>query len=266
MYLLDIGTIGGIVLGIVLIVWSIVIGGVSVMAFVDVPSVVIVIGGSFAAVFVSFPLKWVLGCGAIFKQTMTTSTISVSDIITKIIDLANVARREGLLALEEAVDQVNDDFLKKGVMLIVDGTDPELVKNILETEIAYMEARHSQGKGLLDTFGSLGPAFGMIGTLIGLIAMLKNLDDPSSIGPSMGVALITTFYGSVLANLIFIPMSNKVSIKSKEEVLVREIMVEGLLSIQAGENPRIIEEKLKAFLPPSLRKGAGTPEAAEEKA
>ncbi len=263
---MDIGTIGGIVLGIVLIVWSIVIGGVSVMAFVDVPSVVIVIGGSFAAVFVSFPLKWVLGCGAIFKQTMTTSTISVSDIITKIIDLANVARREGLLALEEAVDQVNDDFLKKGVMLIVDGTDPELVKNILETEIAYMEARHSQGKGLLDTFGSLGPAFGMIGTLIGLIAMLKNLDDPSSIGPSMGVALITTFYGSVLANLIFIPMSNKVSIKSKEEVLVREIMVEGLLSIQAGENPRIIEEKLKAFLPPSLRKGAGTPEAAEEKA
>lgn len=263
---MDIGTIGGIVLGFVLIVWSIIIGGVSIMAFVDVPSIVIVIGGSFAAVFVSFPLKTVLSCGSIFKQTITVSSISVSDIITKIIDLANVARREGLLALEEAVDQVNDDFLKKGVMLIVDGTDPELVKNILETEIAYMEGRHSQGKGILDTFGSLGPAFGMIGTLIGLIAMLKNLDDPASIGPSMGVALITTFYGSVLANLIFIPMSNKVGIKSKEEVLVREIMVEGLLSIQAGENPRIIEEKLKAFLPPSLRKGAGTPEAAEEKA
>lgn len=118
---------------------------------------------------------------------------------------------------------------------------------------------------MLDTLGSLGPAFGMIGTLIGLVAMLKNLDDPSSIGPSMAVALITTFYGSVIANLIFIPMSNKVSLKSKEEVLVREIMVEGLLSIQAGENPRIIEEKLKAFLPPSLRK-TGAPEAAEEKA
>lgn len=263
---MDIGTIGGIVLGLGLIVWGIVSGGVSIMAFVDIPSVIIVVGGCFAAVFVAFPLKKVLGCGAIFKQTMTLSSISVTEIINKIIDLANVARREGLLALEEAVDQVNDDFLKKGVMLIVDGTDPELVKNILETEIAYMEGRHSEGKSMLDTFGSLGPAFGMIGTLIGLVAMLKNLDDPSSIGPSMAVALITTFYGSVLANLIFIPMSNKVSMKSKEEVLVREIMVEGLLSIQAGENPRIIEEKLKAFLPPSLRKITGTPEPAEERA
>lgn len=263
---MDIGTIGGIVLGFALIFWGIVSGGVGIGSFIDVPSVIIVIGGSFAAVFVSFPLKTVLGCGAIFKQTITVSSISVPDIIAKIIDLANVARREGLLALEEAVDQVNDDFLKKGVMLIVDGTDPELVKNILETEIAYMEGRHSQGKSILDTFGSLGPAFGMIGTLIGLVAMLKNLDDPSSIGPSMAVALLTTFYGSVMANLIFIPMSNKVNLKSKEEVLVREIMVEGLLSIQAGENPRIIEEKLKAFLPPSLRKGAGTAEVAEEKA
>lgn len=263
---MDIGTIGGIVLGIVLIIWGIIAGGVSIMAFVDIPSVIIVLGGCFAAVFVAFPLQKVLGCGAIFKQSITLSSLSVTDIITKIIELANVARREGLLALEEAVDQVNDDFLKKGVMLIVDGTDPELVKNILETEIAYMEGRHSEGKSMLDTFGSLGPAFGMIGTLIGLVAMLKNLDDPSSIGPSMAVALITTFYGSVLANLIFIPMANKVSMKSKQEVLVREIMVEGLLSIQAGENPRIIEEKLKAFLPPKLRKNPGAPEAAEEKA
>ncbi len=263
---MDIATIGGIVLGFALIIWGIIVGGVSIMAFVDIPSVIIVIGGSFAAVFVAYPLKKVLAIGNIFKQTITLSKLSVSEIINKIIDLANIARREGLLALEEAVDQVNDDFLKKGVMLIVDGTDPELVKNILETEISYMEGRHSEGKSMLDTLGSLGPAFGMIGTLIGLVAMLKNLDDPSSIGPSMAVALITTFYGSVIANLIFIPMANKVSLKSKEEVLIREIMVEGLLSIQAGENPRIIEEKLKAFLPPSLRKAPPTPEAAEERA
>lgn len=253
-------------MGFVLIIWGILSGGVSIMAFVDVPSIIIVLGGSFAAVFVAYPLNKVLGIGNIFKHTITLSKISTSDIINKIIELANVARREGLLALEEAVDQVNDDFLKKGVMLIVDGTDPELVKNILETEISYMEGRHSEGKGMLDTLGSLGPAFGMIGTLIGLVAMLKNLDDPSSIGPSMAVALITTFYGSVIANLIFIPMSNKVNLKSKEEVLVREIMVEGLLSIQAGENPRIIEEKLKAFLPPSLRKAGAAAGAGEEKA
>lgn len=141
-------------------------------------------------------------------------------------------------------------------MLIVDGTDPELVKNILETEISYMEGRHSEGKSMLDTLGSLGPAFGMIGTLIGLVAMLKNLDDPSSIGPSMAVALITTFYGSVIANLIFIPMSNKVSLKSKEEVLVREIMVEGLLSIQAGENPESSKRSSRrSCLPVSGRQG-----------
>lgn len=262
---MDIATIGGIVVGFVLIVWGILSGGVSIMAFVDVPSVIIVIGGTFSAIFVAYPLSKVLSIGNIFKQTISLSKISTAEIISKIIDLANIARREGLLALEEAVDQVNDDFLKKGVMLIVDGTDPELVKNILETEIAYMEGRHSEGKGMLETLGSLGPAFGMIGTLIGLVAMLKNLDDPSSIGPSMAVALLTTFYGSVMANLIFIPMANKVGLKSKQEVLVREIMVEGLLSIQAGENPRIIEEKLKAFLPPNMRKLGAANEAAEEK-
>jgi chemotaxis protein MotA len=146
-------------------------------------------------------------------------------------------------------------------MLIVDGTDPELVKSILETEIENLSERHAKNRSMLDTMGSLAPAFGMVGTLIGLVAMLQNLEDPSSIGPSMAVALLTTFYGSLIANLIMIPMAGKLSLKSNEEVLIRNVMVEGLLSIQAGENPRIIEEKLKVFLPPSVRKTVGTQEA-----
>lgn len=251
---MDIGTLGGIVVGFGLIIWSIIAAGAAIGDFIDIPSVIIVIGGTFSAIFIAFPMKQVLTIGAVFSKTVSGGTANASEIITKIVELANVARREGLLALEEAVGQVKDDFLKKGVMLIVDGTDPELVKSILETELSYIEARHSDGKGLFDTIGSLGPAFGMIGTLIGLVAMLNNLEDPSTIGPSMAVALITTFYGSVIANLVCIPIAKKLSIKSGEEILVREIMIEGLLSIQAGENPRIIEEKLKAFLSPKARK------------
>lgn len=251
---MDIGTIGGLVVGLALIVWSIISANSPLTAFVDIPSVIVVVGGTFAAVFIAAPMKLVLSIGAIFGKAAGGGSINAVEIITKIIELANVARREGLLALEEAVGQVKDDFLKKGVMLIVDGTDPELVKSILETELSYIEGRHSEGKGLFDTIGSLAPAFGMIGTLIGLVIMLNNLDDPSSIGPSMAVALITTFYGSVVANLFCIPIAKKLSSKSAEEILTREIMIEGLLSIQAGENPRIIEEKLKAFLSPKVRK------------
>lgn len=257
---MDITTILGIVLGTGFIVWSILLGG-ELIWYWDAPSVVVVAGGMFAGFLVAYPLKEVLNLGKVMSKTIKNNEYDVDQIITKIIELANVARREGLLALEEAVSEIKDDFLQKGVMLIVDGTDPELVKNILETEIENISERHGKGKSMLDLFGSLGPAFGMIGTLIGLVAMLQNLSDPNSIGPAMAIALITTFYGSVLANLIFIPMAAKLGLKSNEEILIRNVMIEGLLSIQAGENPRIIEEKLKVFLPPSVRKKVGTQEA-----
>ncbi len=257
---MDITTILGLVLGFGFIVWSILLGG-DLLWYWDAPSVVVVAGGMFGGFLVAFPLKEVLNLGKIFAKTMKNNEFDIDQIITKIIELANVARREGLLALEEAVSEIKDDFLQKGVMLIVDGTDPELVKNILETEIENISERHGKGKSMMDMFGSLAPAFGMIGTLIGLVAMLQNLSDPSSIGPAMAVALITTFYGSIFANLIFIPMAAKLALKSNEEILIRNVMIEGLLSIQAGENPRIIEEKLKVFLPPSVRKKVGTQEA-----
>jgi chemotaxis protein MotA len=249
---LDLATIIGIIAGMGLVLWGILNAG-QLSWFWSFSSVLIVIGGTISATFIAYPLNKVLSTFKVVKKAFSNTDFRLNEIISEIINLANVARREGLLALEEAVEGINDEFLQKGVMLIVDGTDPELVKNILETELSFLEERHSEGKGLFDIMATLAPAFGMIGTLIGLVSMLKQLDDPSTIGPSMAVALITTFYGSLLANLFFVPIGKKLKIKSREEILLKEIMIEGLLSIQAGENPRIIEEKLKAFLPPLVR-------------
>ena len=261
---MDLASIGGIVLGLVLIVWGIISGGSAIGSFIDTGSILIVIGGGFAGTMVAFPLSSTTSFGKVLMKAMKPNDFKTNEIIGKVIDLANVARREGLLALEEAVSDIQDEFLQKGVMLIVDGTDPELVKNILETELGSLQDRHSSGKGYFDTLGALMPAFGMIGTLIGLVAMLANLSDPSSIGPAMAVALLTTFYGSLFANLFWIPLGQKLGVNSAEEQLIRQVMIEGLLSIQAGENPRIIEEKLKAFLPPDVRKTVGTQEGEGE--
>jgi chemotaxis protein MotA len=257
---LDLGTLIGIVLGFVLIIVSILLGG-SLGSFFDLPSLMIVLGGTIAATLVAYPLPKVKEIIKLTQIAFKQRPNNPNDMIDNIIELANKARKEGLLALEESSGNLEDDFIKKGIMLVVDGTDPELVRTLLETELAFLEERHKGGQGLFETMGSLCPAFGMVGTLIGLINMLQKLDDPSSIGPSMAVALITTFYGSLFANLIFIPIANKLKLKSREETLEKEIVVEGLLSIQAGENPRIIEEKLKAFLPPSMRREAQEGEA-----
>ena len=188
-----------------------------------------------------------------FLLTTKVLESNEGETIHKIIDLANVARKEGLLQLEEAAADIDDDFLKKGIMLIVDGTDQELVSSILETELDCIEQRHSKIFGFWDSLAGMGPAWGMIGTLIGLINMLKLLDDPSSIGPNMAVALITTLYGSLLANWLAIPIATKLRAKNSKEIMLKEVVCEGILSIQAGENPRVIEEKLKSFLAPSER-------------
>lgn len=250
---MDIATILGIGVGLFFVALGILADG-DIMSYIDLASIYIVLGGSIAATFVAYPLNRVLEAVKIASKAFSDKVVESGEIIKKIIGLANTARKEGLLALEEAAEEIEDEFLRKGIMLIVDGTDPELVRNLLETELTFIEERHSEGQGIFETMGSLAPAFGMIGTLIGLINMLKRLDDPSAIGPSMAVALVTTFYGSLLANLIFIPMATKLKLRSREEILRKEIIVEGLLSIQAGENPRIIEEKLKVFLPPKLRR------------
>lgn len=249
---MDLATIIGIVSGIVVFIWAIYIGG-AISAFIDIPSFFIVFGGLIAATLVNYPFSKLLNVVKILKKVFVRRPLEAGEIIKIIVDLAEVARREGLLALEDAAYHLEDDFMKKGILLIVDGTDPELVKSILETELTFLEERHREGQSIFETMGTLAPAFGLIGTIIGLINMLKQIDNPSAIGPGMATALITTFYGAILANLIFIPIAGKLKVRSKEEILLKEVMIEGMLSIQAGENPRIIEEKLNAFLSPKVR-------------
>ncbi len=233
------------------------------MDYYDLPSVIITIGGSIAGVLASNKLKdFIIGLKSIslaFKEKV----IDPGAVISNIIDLSNVARKEGLLALEEASNDIEDPFLKKGIMLVVDGTDPELVRGILETELTCLEERHKKVISFWEKWAELGPAWGMIGTLIGLVNMLNNMEDASSIGPSMAVALITTLYGSIIANWLCNPVATKMKVNNDLEVIIKEVMVEGLLSIQAGENPRVIEEKLKSFLSPAVRNDLG-PDGGEE--
>lgn len=262
---MDLASIIGLLGCVVCVLYSIMKDDISaIQAFMDMPSVYITIGGClFCMLTMSGSIKEYLnGLKSFMLVTKTRETNEV-ELIGKIIDLSNIARKEGLLALEEAATSIDDEFMKKGVLLIVDGTDPELVRDILETEMVCISDRHKTTIGFWDNFAAMGPAWGMIGTLIGLINMLKNLDDFASIGPNMSIALITTLYGSLIANWLCTPVANKLKAKDGGETMMKEVMIEGLLSIQAGENPRVIEEKLKAFLPPAMHNAAGDADGAE---
>ena len=239
---MDIASLVGMLLGMGMVVYGIIdSGGTSAFGtFIDVASVAITFGGSLSSTLGSFKLAdFINGFKSIslaFKETSTNP----SEIIKSIIDLSNIGRKDGLLALEEAANGIEDDFLKKGVLLVVDGTDPELVRAILETDLMCLEDRHKNVISFWEKWAEMGPAWGMIGTLIGLVNMLKSLDDASTIGPSMAVALLTTLYGSMIANWIATPGANKLKHNNDDEMQLKEVMIEGLLSIQAGENPRVI--------------------------
>lgn len=253
---MDSTTVIGLVSGTVLIFMALVLGGTA-GAFWDVKSLLITFGGTFAAALVSLPMRQLLEAGRVMRKAFRARDGHPLETIASLVRFAERARREGLLALEADADQQEDPFLKKGLQLVVDGSDPELVRDILQTELAFLEDRHKTGAQLFDTLGALAPAFGMIGTIIGLIQMLRNLDDPSSIGSGMATALLTTFYGALAANLVFIPIAGKLRNRSQSEILMKEVILEGILSIQAGDNPRIVEEKLKVFLAPKLRRPVG---------
>ena len=231
-------------------------GAAALGNFYDFSSILITFGGAICATLASHTLSDFLAGLKSFLLIFKTPALDTPQIISKIIELSNVARKEGLLSLEEAAADLDDAFLKKGILLIVDGTDPELVRGIMDTELGSIDARHKKRIGFWEALGAMGPAWGMIGTLIGLINMLYHMDDPSTLGPAMAVALITTLYGSLLANWICTPVSNKLKADNAIEMQQKEVMIEGLLSIQAGENPRVIEEKLKSFLPPKDRTSA----------
>lgn len=257
---MDIATLGGIVLGLVMVLFGIISsGGVAALGnFIDIPSLIITIFGSLTSLMASYTMSDFTGGFSGIGVAMKDPKLDHGAVITKIIELSNVARKEGLLALEEIARGLEDQFMQKGILLIVDGTEPELVRGILETELMNMEARHKNKAGFFDAWAALGPAWGMIGTLVGLVNMLKNLSDASTIGPNMAVALLTTLYGSLLANWICTPVSNKLKQRGAIEFQLKEIVIEGLLSIQAGENPRVIEEKLKSFLAPKAREAIST--------
>lgn len=244
---MDKTTVSGLIMGVACIVVSIYLSG-TIDSFVDPASVLITIGGTIASTIISYPGKMLKSLKTVYKNAFKSQKIDLNEDIELIIQIANIARREGLLALEDAMEEIENPFLKKGIMLIVDGADTELVKSILQTEIAFIQERHSQGQSVILTMASYAPAYGMIGTLIGLINMLKNLSDYGALGPNMAIALVTTFYGVVLANLIFTPIAKKLKAQSDAENLQKELYMEGLLSIQDGENPRIIKDKLTSFL------------------
>lgn len=252
---MDIASLAGIIIGVAMVIFGIFSsGGIAAFGnFIDPASILITIGGSISSVLTAHKLQDFINGFKGISLPFQDKVVDPAQVIKQIIELSNVGRKEGLLALEEAANNIEDEFLKKGIMLVVDGTDPELVRGILETDLYCLQDRHGKVIGFWEKWAEMGPAWGMIGTLIGLVNMLKTLDDPSSIGPNMAVALLTTLYGSLIANWLCIPVSYKLKANDAIEVVMREITIEGLLSIQAGENPRVIEEKLKSFLSPSAR-------------
>lgn len=251
---MDLGTIIGILSGFALILVTIVTGGAGLVNYISIQSVFVVVGGSFAAMLVANPLSRMLGIAKYVRIALQTPDWQEEKIISDLVAFSERARREGLLALEDNLDEVEDEFMRKGIQLVVDGTDPDIIKSILYHDLNEIQSRHESGIKIFEDWGKIAPAFGMIGTLIGLIQMLVNLGgDASIIGAGMSVALITTFYGAIMANLILMPFRTKLEDRDKEETRVKEIVIEGILSIQSGDNPRILLEKLISFLPPAQR-------------
>ncbi|MBF0282190.1 MAG: motility protein A [Zetaproteobacteria bacterium] len=245
---MDIATPIGLALAFGLMVAAIMMGG-SLGAFWDPVSLLIVVGGTVGATMINFPLGDVLRSVGLILKTFFYSLEEPKSLIATLTNLAVVSRKEGVLALESRMADVDSDFMKGGLQMVVDGQDPDAIEEAMYLESEKTGERHSHGMTILATLGGYAPAFGMVGTLIGLVLMLQNMDDPASIGPAMAVALLTTFYGAVLANVIFLPMAGKLKVVAAKEELTRDIIIGGIKSLAQGENPRILETKLMGYLP-----------------
>jgi chemotaxis protein MotA len=235
---MDISSLVGFLLAFGLIIGSILLGSAPITAFIDIPSGLVVIGGAIAAAMMCFPLKNILGMPGVVMKVFLTKPISVKEIIEQIVSLAETARRDGLLALEGRMEEVKNPFIKLGIQMAVDGTRPEVIEDIMRTEIDAIAGRHRDGKAVLDQLGRFAPAYGMIGTLMGLIMMLSDMSDPSGIGAGMAVALITTLYGAIVSNAMFMPFAEKLAINNKVELNSLEIVVRGVMAIQSGSSNR----------------------------
>lgn len=248
----DLLTPVGIFVGITAVLLAIYVneaGDGSILDFVQVASLLVVFGGLFGALTVNFAVQDLKLVPRVFKETFQTKENDLEQLINTFVDLSTRARREGLLALEAGLEDVDDPFIQKGVLLAVDGIEPDIIKDIMMAEVVAMEERHRKGRNIIEKAGEYAPAWGMIGTLVGLVLMLQNLNDPSTLGPNMAIALLTTLYGTLMANLVFLPMANKLELSTEEEVFRKQVVVEGVIGVQSGQNPKILQEKLSAFLP-----------------
>ena len=248
---MDIATLIGIIVAFGLVIISILMGGPATW-FINYPSIMIVFGGTMGATLIAYPLSEVLSVFGVVKNVFFSRSNSAGKLVPLIVDFAKKARQEGILSFESQLKDMEDPFLAKGLQLAIDGMESSAIEDVMSTEIAYVEERHRLGAEIFSTMGTFAPAVGMLGTIIGLVQMLMQMSDPSSIGAPMAVALLTTFYGTLLANLLFLPIAGKLKTRSKQEMLIKTMVIEGIIAIQAGDNYRIVEQKLKAFLSPRL--------------
>jgi len=252
---MDITTLIGLVLGL-LLVFAAIATGSGAGGFIHPPSMMIVFGGTLGATMISFSLAELKSVVSVMRKAFFHAAESIPEIIKTMLRFALKARREGILALEGEIETVKDPFIVKSLQLAIDGTSPEIMEEVLRTEVSRIEDRHTLGQSVFKAMATYAPALGMIGTLIGLVQMLQAMDDPSAIGPGMAVALITTFYGALTANLIFLPIAAKLKLRSDQEVLIKEVIISGILAIQSGDNPRIVEQKLQVYIAPNQRTNA----------
>ena len=249
---MDLGILFGFLGTWVLLMFAL-FGSGDITMFIDNNSLIMVCGMTATVIFLAFPARNVKQLFKIIKRAVFFNAPSTSKLIEDMVSYAEIARRNGILSLESTTKDIEDPFIVLGIQMAVDGADPELIEQVLTNDLENLAERHDVGKALLDTIGKYAPAFGMIGTLVGLIIMLSNMDDPSAIGPGMAVALLTTMYGAIIANAAALPLADRLALRSAQEVLYRTIIIKGVMSIQSGDNPRIVEQKLRTYLPPSER-------------
>jgi chemotaxis protein MotA len=250
---MDIASLVGLILALCLIFASIALGSAPFAAFIDIPSFLVVVGGAVAAALICFPLGSMLRAPIVVLKVFFNRNEDRLKLILQIVELAETARRDGLLALESKVDGIDNPLVRTGIQMAVDGSAPDVVEEVLRTEVEAVATRHKEGKGIMDQMGRFAPAYGMIGTLMGLIMMLQDMSDPSGIGAGMAIALITTLYGAIVANVFFSPFAEKLGLLSRNEMISFEIAIRGVMAIQSGESPRAIDQKLRTFLPPKQR-------------
>ena len=259
---MDLNTIIGVLLAFFLVLFTMAMGPGGLMIFLHVGSLMIVFGGTVAVTMLAFPISDLKPILRVMMIAVFRKKNTPTEEIDRIVSYANLARKEGLLALETKLQSVDDAFFAKGIQLVIDGFSADTVRDIMDLEAEWEKQRHDTGKKIMDQMGTFAPAFGMIGTLVGLVQMLQDLSDPSAIGIGMATALLTTLYGAMLANMVFIPLAGKLEQVAKSDAQLRSLMIEGIVAIQSGEKPQLIKEKLKGFLPPALRdqvESAGAP-------